>query len=62
MHRFGSQFSPIGLAAQAARRQPKKADAGLDKTHGCFDLGRHSGAMRSIEPGIARFHDVQLHI
>jgi hypothetical protein len=24
--------------------------------------GRHSGAMRSIEPGISRFPDVQLHI
>jgi len=23
---------------------------------------RHSGAMRSIEPGISRFPDVQLHI
>jgi hypothetical protein len=25
-------------------------------------LLRHSGAMRSIEPGISRFPDVQLHI
>ena len=26
------------------------------------DISRHSGAMRSIEPGISRFPDVQLHI
>jgi hypothetical protein len=25
-------------------------------------VARHSGAMRSIEPGISRFPDVQLHI
>jgi hypothetical protein len=27
-----------------------------------FSLRRHSGAMRSIEPGISRFPDVRLHI
>jgi hypothetical protein len=27
-----------------------------------FRAHRHSGAMRSIEPGISRFPDVQLHI
>jgi hypothetical protein len=39
------------------RDHVETAGAVIDK-----DIGRHSGAMQSIEPGISRFPDVQLHI
>jgi hypothetical protein len=41
-------------ASDASRREKAKSYVQLER--------RHSGAMRSIEPGISRFPDVQLHI
>jgi hypothetical protein len=42
MHRFASQLSGTGLAAQSARRQPKKQMRLWAKHMG----GRHSGMVR----------------
>ena len=59
----GGNFDVRGLAVKQygailgmQKRRSKRRGAGTANTT------RHSGAMQSIEPGISRFPDVQLHI
>jgi hypothetical protein len=57
-------FRGAGDRTQELRRAEYSAEYdGLCKERCDAQFGRrHSGAMRSIEPGISRFPDVQLHI
>jgi hypothetical protein len=52
-------FAPVTLETLVNGNSNKVVNIASTKMMNWF---RHSGAMQSIEPGISRFPDVQLHI